>query len=365
MTMVVGILLWLAAAYRIHSWRREASLVNGVYAGAAGSIAAAFTVKILASQIDALCGPFISDLLEHLFVVLGGYSAQIFLLTLRDGRPSRPSLVSRTVLSAAVMLMMVGAFLVAPVHQARGGDLDEVFGRLGTVAVYRLIFDCQLTYVLVDVIRLCLRNALVRGDVSRSISLILTGSGAGIAVLYPLSRLIDITVQVIGRPPSLTIHTVGSSAASLGLLAMAAGMLIPHVLTTRRSWLNARCGARRLDVLWSDLTSAFPEVRLPVGRGLTPGKAELRYVRRLAEVSEGLALAHVRGAAGPPAAPDLREQARILLHSRPSWAEQGGLRACELLSGPSDASVDDQQLLALADAYAAIVEIPTRQESYA
>ena len=365
MTMVAGILLWLAAAYRLQSWRRQGTLVNGVYAGAAGSIAAAFTVKLFDSQIDALCGPFISDLLEHLLVVVSGFSAQLFLLTLKTGRPSRPSVVSRSVLSAAVTLVMVGAFLVAPIHQARGGDLDEVFGHLGTVAVYRLIFDCQLTYVLFDVIRLCRRNALVRGDTSRSISLTLTGSGAVIAVLYPFSRLTNIATQVVGGSPSSTVHTVGSSAASLGLLAMAAGMLVPQVLSIGRSWLNARSGVRRLDLLWSDLTSAFPEVRLPVGRGVTLGKAELRYVRRLAEVSEGLALAHVRGVGGRLEAPELRDQARILLDSRPFWAEQDGVPACELLPGAVDASVDDQQILALADAYAAIIQIPTRQESYA
>ncbi len=331
-------------------------MASGSYAAAAGFIAAAFTVKAFESRVDHVTGPFVSDLLEHLLAVFGGYSAQIFLLSLRDGRTRRRSLVGRTVLVVAVTAVMITAFIVAPVHRAVSGDFDELYGQLVSVAVYRLAFDGALGYVLVDVIRLCLRNGRAPGDGGRSLSLTVSGSGAVVALGYPLSRVVYITSRVTNHRSLAGLHTAGSAAASLGLFGIAVGMLTPKIVDTGRVWLTARRELRRMHVLWSDLVASFPRLVLPVGRGLTPSTAQLRHARHLFEINEGLTMAYVSDPRTPDRAGQMSvvDQARLLRSNRARWTSQNGTPASSLIFVPADPVEETQQILALADAYTAI-----------
>lgn len=357
MTYAVVLLLWCAAGYRGRAWRgRTRGVASGSYAAAAGFIAAAFTVKAFELRVDHVTGPFTSDLLEHLLAVFGGYSAQIFLLALRDGRTRRRPLVGRTILAAAVTAVMITAFVLAPVHRPVSGDFDELYGQLVSVAVYRLAFDGELAYVLVDVIRLCRRNGRAPGDGGRSLSLTVSGSGAAVALGYPLSRVVYITSRVIKHRSLGGLHTAGSAAASLGLFGMAVGMLTPKVIDSGRVWFNAQKELRRMHVLWSDLAATFPLMVLPVGRGLTPWTAQLRHARHLIEINEGLTMAYISG-------PRTREQAgqmtvfgqaRLLRSNRARWASREGTPASSLIPIPTDPVKETQQILALADAYTAI-----------
>lgn len=356
MTCLVVFILWWATGYRVRLWRRRRGVVGGSYAAAASFIAAAFTVKAFESQIDHLTGPFVSDLLEHLLAVWGGYSAQIFLLALRDGRTRPRPLVGRTVLITAVTATMVITFILAPVHHLISGDFDQLYGQLGSVAVYRLVFDAELAYVLVDVVRLCGRNGRARGDGGRSLSLMVSGGGAVIALGYPISRVVYITSRLTGHRSQSGLHTAGSAAASLGLLGIAAGILIPGVIDRGRTWLNAQRGLRRMHALWSDLTASFPRIVLFVGRGFTPETAQLRYARHLIEIIEGLTMAHVPDpyTDGQADRIGVVAQAQLLRISRGKWTSRTGKPASDLVAIPTNPGDEIAQILSLADAYDAI-----------
>jgi hypothetical protein len=133
-TYLAVLLLWLAAGYRLSTLRRSRSYVTVSFAAAAAGAAAAFTVKATEAPIDAITGPYVSDLIEHGLVVVAGAAAQLFLLALRTGRPPRRAAGARVAIAAVVAMVMVVTFLLAPVHQRVVGDLDETYGQLAAVA---------------------------------------------------------------------------------------------------------------------------------------------------------------------------------------------------------------------------------------
>jgi len=353
-TYLAVLLLWLAAGYRLSTLRRSRSYVTVSFAAAAAGAAAAFTVKATEAPIDAITGPYVSDLIEHGLVVVAGAAAQLFLLALRTGRPPRRAAGARVAIAAVVAMVMVVTFLLAPVHQRVVGDLDETYGQLAAVAAYRLVFDAYLTYVLVDNVRLCRRYAAIRGDFGRSTSLTLVGWGSAVALAYSGSRIIYILIDVTLHEQPTVIRAVGSAAATLGLCALAVGMLTPRAVSGARGWLDARRGTRRLGPLWHDLTTAFPVLALRTRAPFTPRRAELRYDRRLVEVGEGLVKARIPAAwvADVAGTPDpIHALAVALRRNQVTWADAGGIAAADLLPHPGDLPAERQQILAFAQAY--------------
>lgn len=356
MTVLAVVLLWLAAGYRLHALRKTPGFINASYAAAATGIAAAFAVKATEAPVDAVTGPYVSDLLEHLLVVGSGLGAQLFLAALRTGQPARRAVAVRTAIAAAVAAAMVATFTAAPVHHPSPADLDEAYGSLRLVAAYRLVFNLHLTYVLVDNVRLCRRYAAIPGDAGRSVSLTLVGWGSAVALAYSTSRITYTAVDLARGHAPTVLRTVGSDAATLGLIGLAVGMLAPRVVPGLRSWLDARTGLRRLGPLWTDLTTAFPDIVLSTGTGLGRRSTELRYDRHLLETAEGLAKAQLPDGVIAPATdqPDLlRVLARQLRRHRDNWTESGRTRAGGLLPAAQEPGQEQRQLLALADAYAA------------
>lgn len=355
MTAVAVALLWLAAGYRLFLLRRAAGFINISYAAAAAGIAAAFTAKAAETTIDAAAGPYIGDLTEHGLVVVGGVSAQMFLLALKTGRPPRRAAAVRLAIAAAVLVAMTIAFLIAPIHHRVIGDLDEVFGQLSSITVYRLVFNTYLTYVLIDNIRLCRRYAAIPGDIGRTASLTLVGWGSAVALAYSSSRIVYVLADLVLRDRPTIIRTIGSAAAALGLCALAIGMLAPRIVPGLASWLEAQRGTRRLGPLWRDLTDAFPLVKLTTGSAATARRAELRYDRRLLEVSEALAQARVPDTelADSLGGDPLDRLAHVLRRSREHWTDVQGVAAASLLPTAPDVSAERRQILALARAYRA------------
>ncbi len=351
-TDIAVALLWLAAAYRLYLLREGADFIKISYAAASMSIAAAFTVKAAETAVDAATGPYISDLIEHGLVVIGGVSAQLFLLALRTGRPPRRAATARCLLAVAVLAAMTVAFSIAPVHHRVTGDLDEVFGQLGSITVYRLVFNVYLTYVLLENIRLCRRYAARPGDAGRTVSLTLIGWGSGIALAYSTSRVVYVLADLLLHDRPTIVRTVGSAAAIVGLCGLAIGVLAPRVVPGLDGWVNAFKGTRRLQPLWRDLTTVFPQVALATGVPITPHRAALRYDRRLLEVSEALAQARIPYAEVPPADADpVSGLAHALASTRALWINSKGISAAALLPTVSDVVDERQQTLRLADAY--------------
>lgn len=354
MKAIAVALLWLAAGYRLYVLRSSRNLTNISYCAAVVAIAAGYTVAADETAFDAVTGPYVSDLVEHLLVVLGGLCAQIFLLGLRTGPLPRQAAFLRTLAAATVSVVMLVSFAEAPIHQGIIGDLDVVYGQLGEIAVYRLAFDGYLTYVLIDNIRLCRRYVAIPGDLARSISLTFVGWGSAAGLAYSGSRVIYAFLDLSLGIHATAVRTIGSAAAAIGLSGLAIGMVAAPLVGGTRRWLRYYVGTRHLAPLWGDLTAAFPALVLPTPLPLSPRRAELRYDRRLVEVSEGLW--HARLETAPITSvvgiEQVGEAADELRRTRLVWATAAGPAAGSLLPEPENLEAERALLVALADAYA-------------
>jgi hypothetical protein len=74
MSVVVAVLIWLAAGHRLLLLLRHPNFLNTMYGLIFVLVATAFTVKVLEPQIDSVAGPYLGDLIKHLLVVAMGAS---------------------------------------------------------------------------------------------------------------------------------------------------------------------------------------------------------------------------------------------------------------------------------------------------
>ncbi|BEP13862.1 hypothetical protein acdb102_21730 [Acidothermaceae bacterium B102] len=345
---LVLILFWLAAGHRMALLARRRNSVNFSYAIAALGVACAVTVKTWQAGFDELTGPYVSDLVLHLFIIVAGLGSQMFLLTLRAAQPARPEVAGRLIVAAFATTVIVVSFIFAPIHRAVTGGLDEGYGDLVPIAVYRVALNAYLTYVLVDIVRLCRRYADLRDDAGRSVGLKLVGWGCAAGLGYSVSRLLYALVDPIvsGRPTLLL--AVGRWSALISLAALAAGVLTPWWLPSALAWREARRGTAQVAELWGDLAVTFPAIVLYTGRTWNVRRAQLRYDRCLIEIAEGLARASLGQASE---ASDIDGLAVALRRSRPVWAAGIGPKAVAALPTPATPEAEQRLLLALALAY--------------
>jgi hypothetical protein len=342
-------LLWIAAGMRFTTFRRGPNFINGSYALAALAVATGLTLTVVDDHLNSWAGPNVSDLLEHGAVVVGGVAAQLFLLALKTGRPSRKQTSTRVAIASVVLTVMAVAFASAPVHEV--GDAGEWHADTAAVVSYGLAFHGYLIYVLADNVRLCMRFATAPGDPDRTLGLVLVGWGSAVCLGYPLSRVAGLLVEQADWPGAGVLRSSGSLASIVGLCCLAGGVLAPRVLGSARRWHEARRGVRRLAPLWQDLTAAFPSVALPTTAPVTVRRAELLYDRHLLEIADALALARVDARDARLAGRCIDRAADVLLHSRESWVEGDGVAAAELLPPAATADEERSHLLALAASY--------------
>jgi len=253
--------------------------------------------------------------------------------------------------AAGVLLAMVITFALAPIHGRFAGDLDAVHGALPEVALYRLVFNGYLIYVLVDNVRLCRRYATTPGDRARTVGLTITGWASAVCLAYPASRITYVLLETVTGQGPEKIQAAGSVAATTGLCALAMGVLAPRTINAARRWLVALAGIRGLNPLWRDLTAAFPLVTLPTPAPVTLTRAELRHDRHLLEIAEALTRARVFADA-QPAPGNIEATAAALAACRNGgWIAAGGVAAADLLPAVNSPAQERHQLRALAAAY--------------
>ena len=128
MSVAVALLVWLAAGYRVLLLLRHPNFLNTMYASIFVFAAAAFTAKVLETQIDAAVGPHVGDLIKHLLVVAMGASIQLYILAVDSGRPLGRNVMFRVGVAVAVAVAMVATFVAAPIHTASAsGELDQMY----------------------------------------------------------------------------------------------------------------------------------------------------------------------------------------------------------------------------------------------
>jgi hypothetical protein len=270
-----------------------------------------------------------------MLLVIATLATQLLLLSLRSGRPTARAIAIRTISSATVLAVMATIDALGPSSAAE--------------AVYRVAFHGYLCVALIETLRLVVRYSRTFDDTGRRMNLVLIGWGSAVGLIYSASRLLYVLVDLTITPAPTAIHTAGSAAALIGSSGIALGILAPRSIRSAQRWRDAVRTSRRLDRLWRDLVAAFPDIALPTKPPTTVERAELRQHRRLLEVAEGLARAHI---AAPAAAADSLAQA--LYDSRDTWTSGTGPVAAELLAPAACSAAERQTICALADDYRTI-----------
>ncbi|GGM16023.1 MAB_1171c family putative transporter [Nakamurella endophytica] len=346
MTWTAIALLAVACAYRLVLVRRQPNWVNISHAIAVIAAAVGFAAVTAAPLIDAALGANATDLVGHMFVVIGAVSAQMLVLGIRVSRPPVRAAAAGVVIACVVLAVMAITFAAAPIHQRAVLDLvvDPNYVQLTSVAIYRAVFEAYLAYVLVDIVRLCRRYAGIPGDLGRRASLALLGWGCVISVGYAVFNIAYIVIQQTAHRTVPVLHDLGSLAARIGLGMLAIGLLVPQLLPATRRWLTTLAGIRRLGPLWRAVTAHAPAATLPTPLPITPRRAELRHDRRIIEVAEGLAM--IEAASNHDGSE--QEATTRLRH----------LAADPTLAQPRDAAAERARILQLATAYRSRIPAP-------
>jgi uncharacterized protein DUF6545 len=357
MSVVVAVLIWLAAGYRLLLLLRHPNFLNTMYGLIFVFVASAFTVKVIEPQIDSVAGAYHGDLIKHLLVVAMGASIELYILAVDVGRPERRSVLIRMGVAAVVAVGMIAAFATAPIHMGAGGeDLDQAYVGVPQVMAYRLIFNAYLTFVLVENVRLYRRFGRAPGDEGRLTNLRLVAWGSAVGIVYSGTRVISILSVAMTGHPLTALETVGSAAALVGGVCVALAVFSPRFVPWFTDWRSARRGVRRLDALWSDLTVDCPGVVLSSGASRASRRAEFVFDRRLVETSECLrrvrlpesSKAVILGSPEPLAA-----LATELRRGRPEWTSASGPSPANLQPPATSRAHEVTRLLELADAYTA------------
>jgi hypothetical protein len=356
-TVLITLLMWVAAIDRIRKVWKHSNSVNFGYCVAAVGVAGAFSMKLIEQPTDDWLGPYVSDLMKHFLIVVGGCGAEILLLGLRsnDLGPSPREIANKIRIALVVSIVMCAAFVVAPIHAiADHGDLDVVFDHVAAVAFYRLVFNIYIAYVLIGNYRLCRRYVSVEDDVGVRLSTWLVGAGSLVALGYSISRFIFVGYVYAGNSSPSALDTLGSALAAFGLLCMALGILAPRVAHRRRDLGAAMDKIRRITPLWTDLTRVCPSVILPTSPPWTVERALHRCNRYLTEVGESLLLVRVSDLTAQrirSSRDQLGSLAAGLFEERDCWLTAGGPLAGQLFPATSDTTQYERAILDLGDAY--------------
>ncbi len=356
---VVAVLLWVAAGYRglvLYS-RRE--LVTWAYLIASAAIAAAYTAKLVERTIDYL-SPYVGDLVKHLLIVVSCAGVQILVLGLRTAADSKPPVAKPVLWASTVGAAMIVTFAFAPIHAAQHGfgDLDADHGQLLWVGLNRVVFVGYLSHVLLSNARLYTRNASAPSqpgatawsnssrragmaphldgppDIGAAVSLRLIGWGSLIGLGYTGSRLIYVVAAVVFHRDLSGLDAAGSVIAVICGAFLAAGIIAPRFVPWLLQGINAWRKLPQLDPLWAHLIVTFPGIRVATRFPLTPGRADFRFQRRLAEIEHGLHGCRLPvGTTTATDSPDIaiRAVALELAKHRSTWTNDSGPTARQLM----------------------------------
>lgn len=354
---------WLASGYRLWvSFRQPATLWRSSFTIGIVCAAIGVTLQSFTPQVDAVTAPSVGSLLNHLVIIVGLGSVQVYVATLRRDTPP-PGMLRRIVVVAAVAetVTVVSWTLAAPLHSGEAEHF-AVYATDVWVLIYFLTFWALIAVTMVEVARFCLleQRGAAPQDRARVVSLSLIGLGALGGVLYALAAAagaiyIAVTRVLDNGPLMTSSRLIGPSIGLLGVGILAL-LAVPPLDAARR----ARRRLRVLRPLWSDLQRAVPSVRLGgANSGRLAGPAEVE--RAFIEIRDALEVLPI----DPPATGGVEDVATRLvdqlevrlstvdqgrgLDSRP--AEAGRRPAAEFLPASRSMREDTEQLYALALAY--------------
>ncbi len=342
---------WLASAYRLWiSFRQPATIWRTAFTVGIVCAALGVTFQSYTPQIDSWTAPSVGSLLNHLIVIAGLASVQVYVSALRRETPP-PGLLRRvlTVALVAEAVTVVSWILASPFHSGEAEHF-AVYATDVWVSTYFLTFWALIAATMIAVARFCLleqRDAPPE-DRARVVSLALIGLGAVGGVLYALAAAAGaIYIAVTGvrddRPLMASSRLIGPSVGLLGV-----GILALLVVPPLDAALRARRRLRVLRPLWEDLSRAVPQVSLtgPDRARLSPATTAERAV---IEIRDALNLVHVVAPA-TAAPPDLAQRLYARLASD-NTARRSARPAAGFLAQSATQREDADQVYALALAY--------------
>ncbi len=172
---------WLASGYRLWvSFRQPATLWRTSFTIGIVCAAIGVTLQSFTPQVDAVTAPSVGSLLNHLVIIVGLGSVQVYVATLRRDTPP-PGMLRRVVVVAAVAetVTVVSWTLAAPLHSGEAEQL-AVYATDVWVLIYFLTFWALIAVTMVEVARFCLleQRGAAPQDRARVVSLSLIGLGA-------------------------------------------------------------------------------------------------------------------------------------------------------------------------------------------
>lgn len=342
-------LTWLAACYRVWvllsqprtAWRAS-------FTAAMVAAAMAMTLYRFRHDLDQAVGVWnLAGLLARVIFAVGAGFLLIYLDALR--RPATSMLRVRLYLATAALASatMAAAWLVAPIHDH---PLDDLLPQAGSVSVvvYCMSFWAYLGSVLGMMAWTCLARGRTfrREDVARSISLLLIGVSAALAVVVLMLWTCSLLLLHFTARDRPRLKVVGDALLPWPLLINAAGVLslltVPYVSALVMTWRRGHL----LRPLWTAMITRYPEVHLDLRvTGGPLARLQTRMERALIEIHDALRIATTDEHGGPRSTS--LKRAATALHQ----ADAGDRRVADLLEQVDTRDADVRQMLALAQAF--------------
>lgn len=341
-------LVWVAAFYRLClSLTQRPTLWRTSFTVALVCCALAFTLYPLRQSLDRALGvPNLASLGSRVILLIGIGFLLVYLSALQVDRVPARLVTSRLAATAAAVVVMVSAWVLAPLHDQTVDDLALRSDAL-SVVVYGLTAWAFLGWGLVGIAWTCVTRGRTfrRTDPARSVSLLLIGTASLAGLLVVIVWSVALVARHAGSAQAAALIDIGDVILPWPILVDAVGVLSLVVVPYATALLRAGAQRRRLRPLWFSLIRRFPEVHLPLKpRGGPLTRLETAVQRAVVEIHDALRLAMV----------DLPndegvgvEQLAVALHQ----TVPGGRPAAEALPRSDTRAADVTQLLALARAY--------------
>jgi len=343
------VLTWIAACYRI--WvllSQPRTIWRTSFTAAMVAAALALTLYSFRVYLDQLLDVWnLSGLLARVIVGVGAGFLLIYLDALRRPATSIHRMHLYLAMSAVVAVTMTAAWIVAPVHGQPLSDLLPLAGNV-SVVVYCVTFWSYLGWVLVLMAWTCLAQGRTfrREDLARSISLLLIGVSAALAVATVLLWTSSILLRHVTGRDEPRLNAWGDALLPWPLLLNATGVLslltVPYVSAVVTTWRRGH----QLKPLWEAMITRYPEVHPDLqvtGGPLT--RLQTRMERELIEIHDALRIATTEVDGGSPGTS--LERVATALHQ----SATGDRRVADLLERVDTRDADVRQVLALARAY--------------
>lgn len=339
------LLLWAAALYRVSlSVRHEKTVWRTAFTVCTVSVALGATFSAYGDQtLDRWLGVWnLSALLTHLALIVTAASTSIYVATLRRTEIAEAVVRWRLAAAGVVWAIQIGSWASAPVHTRQLEDFSAVWTNT-SVCVFNLTFVVVIIAAATETGSFCLTQAASRNDLTRTISLTLTGTAclAGAAVFT--AGGVSVVVRYATGSDVNLLNTIFDTAIPYIMVVLALGtlslLIAPPLIDFGRHYQRWRS----LKPLWEDLIDTTPEVHLDVPvTGGPRQRIHLRVQRAIVEIHDALRLTRV-----PLPLDATVEELGRALHSRGS----GSHAAADVLDRTETSDDDIAQLLTLARSY--------------